>query len=184
MFSLFRQIIENSPTIKVLDMQRFDKDDSKDQNKGELILETLLISNINTIIDLNLCNNKNWFKQPIKKDERCSNIELLADLISKQSDLQHLNLNENNLSSDATLTILTRIANLGTSSKLQTLNLSHASFEADETVGKLSDILSSACRFKKCNISKQIGRRQVEVVIKDSSDKCKRVIEFVDIRAK
>ena len=110
---------------------------------GELVLETLLSSNVDSIIDLNLSDNNSWFWHPVTKEERSDNVDLLAELISKQTALQHLNLRNNGFSSNATQTILTRIAERpSTRNKLQTLNLLYsANFEADETVEKLADIL-------------------------------------------
>ena len=78
-----------------------------------------------------------WF------EENENNVELLGEFISKQTCIQHLNLGQNKFSSNATLTILTRIADHpSTSSSLKTLNLDlSANFDADETVEKLADIL-------------------------------------------
>ena len=76
-------------------------------------------SNINTITDLNLRANESWFKHPDTKEERSDNVALLADLIIKHADLQHIDLGTNFFSSNATQSILTRIAgNPSTSSKL------------------------------------------------------------------
>lgn len=109
---------------------------------GEIVLETLLSSNIDSITDLNLSDNYSWFYHPETHEERTINIELLAELISKQAGLHHINLGRNCFSITATLTILTRIADHpGTNSKLYTLGLIDTNFEADETVEKLADIL-------------------------------------------
>ena len=77
---------------------------------GELVLEALLSSNIDTITDLNLGYNKSWFEHPDTKEERQGNVDLLLELITKQAGLQHINLCHNFYSSNATLAILTRIA--------------------------------------------------------------------------
>ena len=64
MGSLFRQIIQNDPQIKALNIQRFSGNDVIDQSIDELILESLLSSNIDSITDLNLVDNSSWFKLP------------------------------------------------------------------------------------------------------------------------
>ena len=74
----------------------------KVENIGELILEALLNSNIESINDLNLFNNPSWFRHPDTKEEIFSNVALLAELISKQAGLQHLNLVVNYFTSNAT----------------------------------------------------------------------------------
>ena len=64
MGSLFRQIIQNDPQIKALNMRRFSDNCDRDQSIGELILESLLSSNIDSITDLNLVDNSSWFELP------------------------------------------------------------------------------------------------------------------------
>ena len=89
-------------------------DKDRDENIGEFVLETLLSSNIESITDLNLRDNRSWFNE-----ESLSNVSLLAELISKQTGLQNISIGANYFSSNATYTILTRIADhQSTSSKL------------------------------------------------------------------
>ena len=57
MMSLFRQIIQENPQIETLNMQFFSIGNGREQNFGELVLESLLSSNIDSITDLNLSNN-------------------------------------------------------------------------------------------------------------------------------
>ena len=52
MVSLFRQIIQQNPQIEVLNMNSFKCDSDVNENIGEIVLETLLSSNINSITDL------------------------------------------------------------------------------------------------------------------------------------
>ena len=60
MVSLLRQIIQLNPPITSLDMMNFSSD--RDQNEiGELVLEILLNSSIDTITHLNLSHNISWF---------------------------------------------------------------------------------------------------------------------------
>ena len=73
-------------------MAEFSGDSDREENIGELVLETLLNSDINTITDLNLSLNSSWFKHPDTGEERPSNVELLAELITKQASIKHLNL--------------------------------------------------------------------------------------------
>ena len=84
-------------------MYQFSGNRDRDVNIGELVLETLLNSNIEFITDLNLSYNLSWFKHPDTQEERPSNVDLLVEFISKQTGLQHLNLGYNNFSSNATL---------------------------------------------------------------------------------
>ena len=64
MVKLFRQIIQQSPPIQVLNMASFSDDADSEENLGELVLEALLNTNINSITTLNLSSNISWFKQP------------------------------------------------------------------------------------------------------------------------
>ena len=66
-------------------------------------METLLSYSVDSIIDLNLGNNESWFKHP-------GNVDLLTELISRQTRLQIISLSDNMFSSNATKTILTKIA--------------------------------------------------------------------------
>ena len=75
---LISQIIQNRPSIEVLDMNSFSKDKDKNENICELVLESLLSSRIDSIINLNLRDNNSWFKHPDTKEERSDNIDLLA----------------------------------------------------------------------------------------------------------
>ena len=86
-------------------MNRFSADQEKDENIGELVLETLLSYSVNSIIDLNLGCNQSWFKHP-------GNVDLLTELISRQTCLQIISLNCNRFSSNATHTLLTKIADV------------------------------------------------------------------------
>ena len=61
MLSLLRQIVQSNPPIEILDMNRFSWDKDRDENIGELVLETLLNSNIKSITDLNFSYNNSWF---------------------------------------------------------------------------------------------------------------------------
>ena len=62
MVSLFRQIIQHNPPIQVLNMYCFSDKYDTVENIGELVLEALLNSNIESIQDLNLSGNKSWFR--------------------------------------------------------------------------------------------------------------------------
>ena len=91
MVNLFRQIIQSNPPIQVLNMYAFSYNNDRDENLGELVLEALLNSNIQSITDLNLCSNGSWFKHPDTQEERVGSVELLAEVISNNAGLQHLN---------------------------------------------------------------------------------------------
>ena len=73
-------------------MKGFSADKDKEENIGELVFETLLSSNVDTIIDLDLSGNSSWFKHPDTGEEISSNVGLLAELIYKLAEIQHLNL--------------------------------------------------------------------------------------------
>ena len=64
-------------------MSKFSGEKDQDQNIGELVLETLLNSRINTIIFLNLSKNFSWFWHPVTNEERFENVNLMSELISK-----------------------------------------------------------------------------------------------------
>lgn len=98
-----------------------DIDIDRNENIGEIILESLLYSSINSITDLNLSGNKSWFNHldTQQERERSGSAELLAEFISNQAGIQHINLDRNYFSSSATYTIVTKIAeHPSTSSKL------------------------------------------------------------------
>ena len=78
---LLRQIIQQNPPIQVLNMNRFSKHKDREENIGELVFETLLNANIETITDLDLSCNYSWFLNPVTREERSSNIDLLVELI-------------------------------------------------------------------------------------------------------
>ena len=63
---------------------------------GEIVLESVLTSQIDSINDLNLGINKSWFRE-----DRSGNTDLLAELISKQAGLQHIKLGYNYFTSTA-----------------------------------------------------------------------------------
>ena len=79
--SLFRQIIQQNPHIQVLDMNIFSGNEDREENICELILVTLLNSNIDSIIDLDLSGNESWFWNPFTGEERLSNVDLLTEHI-------------------------------------------------------------------------------------------------------
>ena len=82
MLTLLRQIVQRNPPITYLNMRVFSgKDD--DDNIGELVLEILLNSSIDTIIDLNLSENRSWFKNPRTREDKLGNVDLLLELILK-----------------------------------------------------------------------------------------------------
>ena len=74
-------------------MSEFSKNGDANLSMGEIVLETLLSSNIDSITDLNFSSNNSWFKHPVTKEERTSNVDLLVELISKQTVIQAINLN-------------------------------------------------------------------------------------------
>ena len=51
MVTLFRLIIQQNPQLEVLYLGAFSNDCDRDENMGEIILETLLSSNIDSITD-------------------------------------------------------------------------------------------------------------------------------------
>ena len=53
------------------------------ENIGELVLETLLSSSIDSITNLSFRTNSSWFNHPDTNEERSNNVDLLAELISK-----------------------------------------------------------------------------------------------------
>ena len=59
-------------------MNRFSEDKDKVENICELVLESLLSSNIDSVTNLNLSENMSWFKHPDTSEEKSGNIDLLA----------------------------------------------------------------------------------------------------------
>ena len=71
-------------------MNFFSCNNDRVENIGELVLEVLLSSNIDSITDLGLSGNESWFKNPNSLEERSYNVDLLLELISKQAGLQKI----------------------------------------------------------------------------------------------
>ena len=72
-------------------MSGFSQGNDKNENIGELVLEILLSSNIDSITVLDLSSNSSWFTG----EARSGNIDLLVELITKQTGLQKINLGGN-----------------------------------------------------------------------------------------
>ena len=104
-------------------MKNYSSNVDKDQNIGELIFETLLNYRVDTIVELNLSINQSWFMHPGTHEERTGNIDHFTEFISRQTHLQIIDLSWNELSSNATLTLLTKIADIIDSTKLNNLDL-------------------------------------------------------------
>ena len=68
-------------------MNNFSNRYDRKQNIGELVLEPLQSSNIDSINVLNLNYNSSWFMNPVTEEERSGNVELLVEIILKQSSL-------------------------------------------------------------------------------------------------
>ena len=73
-------------------MYHFSSDEDSKQNIGELILEPLLSSNIDSITHMNLAYNESWFINPYTREERSGNVDLLVELILKLTSLQKIDL--------------------------------------------------------------------------------------------
>ena len=91
-------------------MVEFSDDKDKNVNIGELVFEALLSSSIELIADLDLNNNSSWFQNPDTGEEISGNVELLMELITKQTGLQTIYLYGNRFSDAAEEKIRTRIA--------------------------------------------------------------------------
>ena len=76
-------------------MEMLSDRNDRNENIGELVLETLLTSSIDSITHLFLHKNYSWFWHPATKEERASSFDLLAELINKQVALKDLNLCRN-----------------------------------------------------------------------------------------
>lgn len=112
-------------------MRSFSYNKDIEQNIGELVLDALLSSNIDSITDLDFKNNNSWFTHPETEAQIRGNADLLAELIFKQPGLKQLDLSNNYFSYYATKAVLTRIANIGSNSLLETLDLGYsANFKA------------------------------------------------------
>ena len=78
-------------------MSGFSKNEDRDENIGEIVLECLVASRIDSIEELNLAMNDSWFKNPFSRKERPGNTALLAELLSKQAGLMQINLGGNEI---------------------------------------------------------------------------------------
>lgn len=115
--SLVRDIIQNNPPLKHLDLCRFSGHSDGSESAGEIILEALLNSSISTIQHLNLSFNSSWFNHA--DTDREGAIEMLTEVISnKTSSLQTLNLARNRFSSVSFEKLVTKIAECGVCSTL------------------------------------------------------------------
>ena len=137
---LFRQIVQNNPPIIHLDLSGNNNySDDNEENAGEIILEALVNSQISSIQNLQLGNNKEWFNNGNDANEGV--VDMLVEVISKQSScLQTLNLFLNEFSGVSTEKIVSKIADCGVCGTLEELNfeLHAACFDSDESVRKLA----------------------------------------------
>ena len=62
MAGMLREIIQNNPLLTHLNLNLFSNENDRDQSAGDIILEALHNSSINTIQDLNLGFNRSWFE--------------------------------------------------------------------------------------------------------------------------
>ena len=62
-------------------MKEFSGDQDKGENIGELVLETLLNSSIDSITEIYFDSNSSWFWHPVTGEERSGNVNLLTELI-------------------------------------------------------------------------------------------------------
>ena len=69
---------------------------------GELVLEAILSSNIDSITNLNFHYNIFWFKHHHTEDYRPVNVDLLVELIIKQTSWQNISLGSNGFCSSST----------------------------------------------------------------------------------
>ena len=83
MVTLLRQIVQRKPPIIDLNMVLFSSDHDENENIGELVLEILLNSSIDTITNLDLDSNSSWFYNFNTGEERSGNVDLLVELLSK-----------------------------------------------------------------------------------------------------
>ena len=88
--NLLRQIVQCNPQITVLSMSEFSRDKDGLNNIGQLVLEIILSSSIDSITDLNLSHNVSWFAQ--NQTYGLGNVDLLIELITKQTGLQKIYL--------------------------------------------------------------------------------------------
>ena len=58
---LIRDIIQNNPPLKHLDLRKFSHNEENNESAGDIIMEALLNSSISTIEYLNLSYNPSWF---------------------------------------------------------------------------------------------------------------------------
>ena len=78
--NLFGQIIQQNPPLKQLNLSQFT---GGGYCTGELILQSLLNSSINSIVDLNLSGNRALFMDGRRG---ASNLNKLIEIINKQSE--------------------------------------------------------------------------------------------------
>ena len=114
---LFRNIIQNNPTLIHLNLDSFSRNIDSNESVGEIILEALLNSSISTIQYLNLNSNRSWFGN--YDTDREGAVEMLTEVISNMtSSLQILNLKWNIFSSVSFEKLVTKIAECGVCSTL------------------------------------------------------------------
>ena len=83
MSSLFASILNDL----VSKLNGLSEDRDVNENIGELVLESLLSSDINSITELRLGSNKSWFRHPVTKERKSGNIVLLEGLLQKLAGL-------------------------------------------------------------------------------------------------
>ena len=83
MVTLLRKIVQRDPPITDLNMNVFSSYKDHDEKIGELVVEILLNSNIDSINTLSFYENSTWFYNPSTREERLGCVDLLVELISK-----------------------------------------------------------------------------------------------------
>ena len=115
--SLVRDIIQNNPPLKHLNLRTFSEFKDGVESAGEIILEALLNSSISTIQYLNLSCNSSWFNHG--DTDREGAVEMLTEVISNMtSSLQELHIQDNRFSSVSFEKLVTKIAKCGVCSTL------------------------------------------------------------------
>ena len=129
--------------------------------EGDQLLDALCASEITTVKYLNFGDNRSWWTNP-------SAIDILTQFIAKQTLLEELHLQKNNLNAASTAKILSTIRNSGCMSSIKKIQLEDSNWETQESCEELAHVISEAPKLEVVQLLGQKGARKIEVEVQSA----------------
>lgn len=122
--------------------------------EGDQLLEALCASDITTVRYLNFGDNRSWWANQ-------SAVEILTQFISRQTQLEELHLQKNNLCAATITQILTAVRTSECMNSIRKIQLEDGNWETPESCEELAQVLSEAPRLEDLRICGQRGPRKI-----------------------